>query len=123
MRLGVDARVLAHAPTGVARYLTGLLGEWPDLKREGDSMVLYLDGPVHGSLPGEPDSVRVLRWPLPGGDPAWRQIRLAFFERIILQHRHGGMAAARDASVFCDNVEWCLAFLRSQRNKKTFGFR
>ena len=30
MRIGIDARELAAAPTGVGRYLGGLLAEWAD---------------------------------------------------------------------------------------------
>lgn len=76
MRLAVDARVLTHPPTGVARYLTGLLGQYPALRRPGDELELLVDRPPAAPLPGDPDRVTVLRWPLPGGDPAWRQLRL-----------------------------------------------
>jgi len=76
MRLAVDARVLTHPPTGVARYLTGLLRELPALRRPGDELELLVDREPETPLPGDPDRVTVLRWPLPGGDPAWRQLRL-----------------------------------------------
>ncbi|MCP3980406.1 MAG: glycosyltransferase family 4 protein [bacterium] len=76
MRLAVDARVLVHRPTGVARYLGGLLDEWPALRREDDRLTLFVDRPAQQELPGAADDVRALRWPLPGGDPAWRQLRL-----------------------------------------------
>lgn len=76
MRLAVDARVLTHPPTGVARYLSGLLKELPALRQPGDELELLVDREPTTPLPGEPDRVTVLRWPLPGGDPAWRQLRL-----------------------------------------------
>jgi glycosyltransferase involved in cell wall biosynthesis len=76
MRLAVDARVLTHPPTGVARYLSGLLAQFPALRRPGDELELLVDREPTTPLPGEPDRVTVLRWPLPGGDPAWRQLRL-----------------------------------------------
>ena len=76
MRLAVDARVLTHPPTGVARYLNGLLAQFPALRRPGDELELLVDRPPAAPLPGDPDRVTVLRWPLPGGDPAWRQLRL-----------------------------------------------
>jgi glycosyltransferase involved in cell wall biosynthesis len=75
MRIGVDARVLAHRPTGVARYLSGLLRHWPAVRDDGERLELYVDRrPEASPAAGE---LRVLRWVLPGGDPAWRQIRLA----------------------------------------------
>ena len=95
MRLGCDARVLVHRPAGVARYLAGILGEWPALKRAGDSLELFVDraaqdvsaeeptgGGAEGesgaaAFPGDPDRVRALGARLPGGDPVWRQIALA----------------------------------------------
>lgn len=76
MRLGVDARVLVHRPTGVARYLAGILGEAPALRVPGDSLDLFVDRRAAAPLPGSPDRVHILRWPAPGGDPAWRQLRL-----------------------------------------------
>jgi glycosyltransferase involved in cell wall biosynthesis len=75
MRIGVDARVLAHRPTGVARYLSGLLRHWPDVRQDGERLELYVDRPPESPLPA--GEARVLRWPFPGGDPAWRQLRLA----------------------------------------------
>lgn len=83
MRLGCDARVLVHRPAGVARYLAGVLGEWPALKREGDSLELFVDRAPRGAsaeaaeFPGRPDRVRALGGRLPGGDPVWRQVALA----------------------------------------------
>ena len=76
MRLGVDARVLVHRPTGVARYLAGILGEMRALMEPADGLVYFVDEEAPGELPGSPDEVVVTRWPLPGGDPLWRQFRL-----------------------------------------------
>jgi glycosyltransferase involved in cell wall biosynthesis len=78
MRVGIDARVLAHRPTGVARYLSGLLRHWRQVSAHGsDRLELYVDRPPAAELGGNGVEVRVLRWPLPGGDPVWRQLRLA----------------------------------------------
>ena len=76
MHLAVDARVLVHRPTGVARYLAGILRAFPAFRQPGDTLELLVDRPPAASLPGEPDRVTVLRCPLPGGDPVWRQLRL-----------------------------------------------
>lgn len=78
MTLGIDARVLTHRPTGVARYLRGLLEEFPALRAPGETIELFVDASPSEPLPGQPDRVTVLRWPGPGGDPAWRQARLAW---------------------------------------------
>lgn len=77
MRLGVDARVLTHEATGVARYLAGLLDHWPELRTADDRLELFVDQAAVQPLPGHAESTWVRRWPLPGGDPAWRQVRLA----------------------------------------------
>jgi len=76
MHLAVDARVLVHRPTGVARYLAGILRAFPAFRQPGDTLELLVDRPPAAPLPGEPDRVTVLRCPLPGGDPVWRQLRL-----------------------------------------------
>ncbi len=74
--LAVDGRVLVHRPTGVARYLEGVLRHRSSGPAREDRVVVYVDRPPRGAIPGRPEAVRVLRWPLPGGDPAWRQLRL-----------------------------------------------
>jgi len=82
MRVGVDARVLVHQPTGVARYLSGILAELPADRFAGLSLFVDRRPPVGSALAnGGPlkhlaDAVEIARWPLPGGDPAWRQLRL-----------------------------------------------
>ncbi|GAB4222808.1 MAG: glycosyltransferase family 1 protein [Acidobacteriota bacterium] len=77
MRLGIDARVLAHRPTGVARYLGALLAHLPALMPGGAESVLLADRPLDARWRASATRVETLRWPLPGGDPAWRQVRLA----------------------------------------------
>lgn len=77
MRLAVDARVLVHRPTGVARYLAGLLEQWPHQRQPGDELTLYVDRAPQAPLPVEPDRLRVIPSRLPGGDPVWRQWSLA----------------------------------------------
>ncbi|UCF66787.1 MAG: glycosyltransferase family 4 protein [Acidobacteriota bacterium] len=77
MIIGVDARVLVHQPTGVARYLRGLLGAYPPLRGENERLRLYVDRPPTERLPGPADAWEQIAWRPPGGDPAWRQLRLA----------------------------------------------
>jgi glycosyltransferase involved in cell wall biosynthesis len=76
MKLGVDARVLVHRPTGVARYLHGLLEQWPRFKQPGDELALFVDRPPQQPLGVTPDALRIVPTRLPGGDPVWRQWRL-----------------------------------------------
>ena len=71
MRIGIDARVLAGTPTGVARYLSALIEHLPTSVKREDVLELFADRPLPSGTPAT-----VLRWPLPGGDPAWRQFRL-----------------------------------------------
>lgn len=77
MKLGVDARVLVHRPTGVARYLSGLMEQWPQLKHATDKLIYYVDRAPDQPLRPEPDELRVVRTRVPGGDPVWRQWGLA----------------------------------------------
>ncbi|MBZ5639001.1 MAG: glycosyltransferase family 4 protein [Acidobacteriia bacterium] len=71
MRVGVDASVLAGTPTGVARYLSALIEHLPTSLKRKDALELFTDRPLPSGI-----ATTVLRWPLPGGDPAWRQFRL-----------------------------------------------
>ncbi len=75
MQVAVDARVLSHRPTGVARYLRGVLEAMVPQMAADERLELLSDGAIADPPGGLP--VRILRWPLPGGDPAWRQLRLA----------------------------------------------
>ncbi len=74
--IAIDGRVLVHRPTGVARYLEGILAHRAAGPARDDRLEVYVDRRPPRGLPGRPDAVHVLRWPLPGGDPAWRQARL-----------------------------------------------
>ena len=49
----------------------------PQLRKSGEELLLYVDREPVEPLPGAPDAVIRLRFPLPGGDPLWRQLRLA----------------------------------------------
>jgi len=77
MKLGVDARVLAERPTGVARYLEGVLGALAPHRTATETIELFLDRAPPRDLSALADRVTVLRPWLPGGDPVWRQTRLA----------------------------------------------
>ena len=74
--IAADGRVLCHRPTGVHRYLEGILLHRGSGPARDDRLELYVDRRPPRALPGRPDTVHVLHWPLPGGDPAWRQFRL-----------------------------------------------
>lgn len=75
MRIGVDARELQGRPTGVGRYLRGLLRNWPP--DAGDELILYFNGPA----PHDPvlANARMALRPL-GSQPArglrWQEGRL-----------------------------------------------
>ena len=76
-RIVIDARVLAHRPTGVARYLRGILDELPSLLEPEERVELWADRPLEARL-SEVFSTRILCGPRWGGsDPVWRQLRLA----------------------------------------------
>lgn len=77
MRLGVDASVLVHRPTGVARYLAGLMEQWPHFKRAGDRLIYYVDRVPERPLNPAPDGLCVVRTRIPGADQIWRQWGLA----------------------------------------------
>lgn len=69
MRLGIDARELSGKPTGVGRYLGGLLREWTLASAShGHEIVLY----AHRALPAVvgPCAVRLLPG---GGGTVWEQ--------------------------------------------------
>jgi glycosyltransferase involved in cell wall biosynthesis len=73
MRIGIDARELTGHPTGVGRYLGGLIREWTHAEaRHGHEIVLYAPGPVAWSC-GDSE-VRIL----PGsGGTIWEQWTLS----------------------------------------------
>jgi glycosyltransferase involved in cell wall biosynthesis len=79
MRIGIDARELFGRPTGVGRYLAGLLAAWSALpKARHHEFVLYdpaVPGLSSDMRPPLPDGAR--RVPVQGGTGSWfEQIRL-----------------------------------------------
>lgn len=71
MRIGVDARELTGRPTGVGRYLHGLLREWSS-HGNGHEFLLFAHRPLSVNVAGM--DVRLL----PGnGGTAWEQLTLA----------------------------------------------
>ena len=74
MRIGIDARELCGQPTGVGRYLQGLLTEWGCEQRgHCHEFVLY----AHGTLALHLDSRRFVTRLVPGGGGSyWEQIQL-----------------------------------------------
>jgi len=74
MRIGVDARELTGRPTGVGRYLAGLLGEWSALEsaRRHD-FVLYAAQPLTVELDTRRFVPRIVEG---GGGTWWEQVRL-----------------------------------------------
>lgn len=64
MRIAVDARPFEERPTGVGRYLDGLLSAWLDARKE-DSFVLLSPRPVHvpARLSGRVEVPRSARLP------------------------------------------------------------
>jgi glycosyltransferase involved in cell wall biosynthesis len=74
MRIGIDARELCGHPTGVGRYLNGLLGEWArDAGAHRHEFVLYAPEALSGALDARRFATRVV--PGPGGT-WWEQVRL-----------------------------------------------
>ena len=84
MRIGVDARELCGKPTGVGRYLSGLLGEWSrDDAASRHTFILYanerISTPMSSAelrvIPGSPGTV----WEQMSLPPATRHDRLDVF--------------------------------------------
>lgn len=74
MRIGIDARELCGRPTGVGRYLAGLLREWASSDAvRGHEFVLYAPGEVGIPLDGRRIATRIVE-----GAPGtwWEQVRL-----------------------------------------------
>jgi glycosyltransferase involved in cell wall biosynthesis len=73
MRIGIDARELCGRPTGVGRYLGGLLREWASSNSRAHDFVLYGPGPIGLSLDARRFPTRLV----PGrGGTWWEQIQL-----------------------------------------------
>jgi glycosyltransferase involved in cell wall biosynthesis len=69
MRIGIDARELSGKPTGVGRYLAGLLREWTTADAaHGHELILYAHAPL------EPPSARAsVRLVAGSGGTVWEQ--------------------------------------------------
>jgi glycosyltransferase involved in cell wall biosynthesis len=74
MRIGIDARELCGSPTGVGRYLGGLLREWAhSAAARRHEFVLYAPGDLDASLDARRFRTRIV----PGGAGTWwEQVRL-----------------------------------------------
>ena len=74
MRIGIDARELCGRPTGVGRYLNGLLAEWAvDNRARRHEFVLYAPEALAVTLDARRFATRIV--PGPGGT-WWEQVRL-----------------------------------------------
>jgi glycosyltransferase involved in cell wall biosynthesis len=74
MRIGIDARELAGHPTGVGRYLGGLLEQWSCIdEARGCAFVLYSTEPLSLSLHPSRFTTRVVAGP---GNTWWEQTAL-----------------------------------------------
>jgi glycosyltransferase involved in cell wall biosynthesis len=74
MRIGIDARELCGRPTGVGRYLTGLLTEWAaDERARRHEFLLYAPEPIAMALDARRFPTRLV-----SGRPGtwWEQVRL-----------------------------------------------
>lgn len=72
MRIGIDARELVGKPTGVGRYLAGLLGKWAGDPRAPE-FVLYAPEPLTLALDARRFATRIV----PGRPGTlWEQVRL-----------------------------------------------
>jgi glycosyltransferase involved in cell wall biosynthesis len=74
MRIGIDARELCRHPTGVGRYLGGLLREWAkDARARGHEFVLYAPEPPGIALDGHRFPTHVVAGP---AGTWWEQIKM-----------------------------------------------
>lgn len=87
MKLAVDAREAAGAPTGVGRYLVNLLRCWnrPSGPDQGHRITLYMDDRTGVPELFFPVSA-IRRWPefVPGRDTLWQQVS---FSRRLFRDR------------------------------------
>jgi len=74
VRIGIDARELCGRPTGVGRYLSGLLGQWAvSDQARAHEFVLYSPEPLTVTRDGHRFAPRLV--PGPGGT-WWEQVRM-----------------------------------------------
>jgi glycosyltransferase involved in cell wall biosynthesis len=74
MRIGIDARELCGHPTGVGRYLRGLLREWAAAERaRPHEFVLYAPEPLAMALDGRRFPTRLVSGP---AGTWWEQVRM-----------------------------------------------
>jgi glycosyltransferase involved in cell wall biosynthesis len=74
MRIGIDARELTGRPTGVGRYLAGLLRHWADrAQRPLHEFVLYTASPLERGIESRRFVVRLVRG---SGGTWWQQAQL-----------------------------------------------
>lgn len=74
MRIGIDARELCGRPTGVGRYLGGLLGQWAvNGQARAHELVLYAPGPIALELDARGFPTRAV-----AGSPGtwWEQVQV-----------------------------------------------
>ena len=77
MRIGIDARELTGRPTGVGRYLSGLLTDWShDESARRHEFVLYAARPLTMELDTRRFMTRVVESGLGPGGTWWEQIDL-----------------------------------------------
>ena len=67
MRIGIDARELCGRPTGVGRYLAGLLHQWAAARTLAHEFVLYAPEPITLPLDARRFATRIV----PGPPGAW----------------------------------------------------
>jgi glycosyltransferase involved in cell wall biosynthesis len=116
MRIGIDARELCGHPTGVGRYVNGLLTAWSvDPRARNHEFFLYTPEPIDLLLDGHRFFTRTV--PGPGGT-WWEQVRLpravardhldVFFApaySTALRHKVPTVVAIHDLS-FVAHPEW-----------------
>lgn len=99
MRIAIDARELRGQPTGVGRYLAGLLNAWADLPAAGrHEFVLCSPAPIDVAAGWRVSTVIAPRRLL-GGGTLWEQLALPAVVRSA--HANVLFAPAYSGPVFC----------------------
>ena len=76
LHIGVDARELLGHPTGVGRFLLGLLGAWSDAATMSHTFTLFVPGAPPPSVASLGDRFVVAVEPAPHAGTWWEQVRL-----------------------------------------------